>query len=439
MKYLPRPLAALLFLLPFALLAQEKKEAPWVVKISADRADALYKVGETVKFQVSLLDGAKNPVAGRKIRISIDKEYAPAQSVEIETKETPVEIPASLDRPGFILAACYPFEYEAGKKTVNAYGGAGFEPTRIRPGRACPPDFDAYWASQKARLAKIPLKFRLEPVAVASNNQGKIEAFDVRIDCVNNLPVSGYYARPAKATAKSLPALLSVQGAGVRSSSRQDGRALNGLIAMDINAHGISNGQPAAYYKYIETNVLVGYPSWGNSNRDTTYFNGMFLRVLRALEFLKAQPEWDGKTLIIMGGSQGGAQSIMGAALDPQITACYAYVTAMCNHHGPMGGTKAGWPRWVAFTGFTNATNAANRDAAGYYDMCHFAPRIKAKTYANVGFIDTTCAPSSVYAMFNSITAPKKMAHYIESGHSIPGKAYQDAEADLAEYLKSLK
>jgi cephalosporin-C deacetylase-like acetyl esterase len=388
---------------------------------------------------VSLFDGAKNPVAGRKIKVFIDKEYAPAQSVEIETKETPVEVPASLDRPGFILAACYAFEYEPGKKTANAYGGAGWDVTRIRQGRPCPTDFDAYWASQKARLAKVPLKARMEPVAVASNLVDKVEAFDVRVDCVDKLPVSGYYARPAKAPAKSLPALLSVQGAGVRSSSRQDNSAMNGMIAMDINAHGISNGQPAAYYKYIETNVLVRYPAWGNTNRDTSYFNGMFLRVLRALEFLKAQPEWNGKTLVIMGGSQGGAQAIMGAALDPQITACYAYVTAMCNHHGPEGGHKAGWPRWVQYADFTNATNRVNSDAAAYYDMCNFAARIKARTFANVGFIDTTCAPSSVYAMFNSITAPKKMAHYLESGHSIPSKAYQDASADLTEYLKSVK
>ncbi|MBI4977198.1 MAG: acetylxylan esterase [Spirochaetes bacterium] len=434
------PIIAALLLTACILTAQEKTNgAPCTLKITADKPDAIYAINETITFTISFADTNGAQIPGKKMRAYIERETLPAQVFDIVTADEPLTITTTLDRPGFALCVIYSYEYEPGKKLPNAYAGAGVDVTNIKPGRACPPDFDEFWKSQKARLAMIPLKSTLTPVALlnASFND-KVETFDVRIDCVDNLPVSGYYSRPSNAAPKSCPALLSVQGAGVRSSSRMDNRALNGLIAMDINAHGIDNGKSADYYKEIADGRLKGYSGFSNDNRNTTYFNGMFLRVLRALEFLKTQPEWDGRTLIITGGSQGGAQSIMGAALDPDITACYAYVTAMCNHNGPLGGTKAGWPRWVPFSNGAT-TNTAQSDAAQYYDMCNFAARIKAKTFCNVGFIDTTCAPASVYAMYNSITAPKKMLHYIDSGHGIPRQAYSDGENDLTEYLKTVK
>ncbi len=78
-----------------------------------------------------------------------------------------------------------------------------------------------------------------------------IESFDVQIPCVPPRPVSGYFARPAGAGPKSLPAILLVHGAGVGSSSL--GGAVSAAkrfsaLAMDINAHGIPNGKPEAFY-----------------------------------------------------------------------------------------------------------------------------------------------------------------------------------------------
>lgn len=48
----------------------------------------------------------------------------------------------------------------------------------------------------------------------------------------------------------------------------------------------------------------------------------MYLRVLRALDYVKTLPEWDGKNLIVIGSSQCGAQAIVAAALDPQVSLC---------------------------------------------------------------------------------------------------------------------
>jgi hypothetical protein len=64
----------------------------------------------------------------------------------------------------------------------------------------------------------VPMKPTLTPV----NAPKGIECFDVEIPCAPPRPVSGYFARPAQAAPKSLPAILMVQRAGVFGNSPKD-------------------------------------------------------------------------------------------------------------------------------------------------------------------------------------------------------------------------
>ena len=87
---------------------------------------------------------------------------------------------------------------------------------------------------------------KLTPV---ESKDDAIECFDVQLDCLGGAPVSGYFGRPKAAKPKSLPAILYVHGAGVRGSSLGNAvsGAGHGMLSMDINAHGIPNGKPAAF------------------------------------------------------------------------------------------------------------------------------------------------------------------------------------------------
>ena len=63
----------------------------------------------------------------------------------------------------------------------------------------------------------------------------------------------------------------------------------NGMLSLDINAHGIPNGKPAEFYGELRRGRLAGYPHQGNQSRDTCYFRSMYLRLVRAIDFLAAQ------------------------------------------------------------------------------------------------------------------------------------------------------
>ena len=400
------------------------------LSVTTDRPDALYRRGETVSFEIKWRNTAGAPAASlpREVHWHISKDgVPPVREGALTFEDGRATVTGSLNEPGFLQCKVTVVE---GGVTHTAAAAAGIEPLQIKPSLPCPDDFDAFWASQKKRLAAVPLKARLTPVPLANEQDAHIEAFDVQVDCVG-APVSGYYARPKPARAGGYPARLYVDGAGVRSAHLFQAKdwAHRDVISLAINAHGIPNGKPETFYDELAKGALKLYRVEGRESRDTWYFLGMFLRVQRALDFLAAQPEWDGRTLIIEGGSQGGAQSMAGAALDPRVTFYTAMVTAMCDHSGMVAGRVAGWPKIVPVK--DSVPDAAVLETARYFDMVNFAPRIKAKGYFWVGFIDVVCPPTSVYAAYNQVTAPKEMVHAIANGHGLDNTKLQPALVEV--------
>jgi cephalosporin-C deacetylase-like acetyl esterase len=176
---------------------------------------------------------------------------------------------------------------------------------------------------------------------------------------------------------------------------------------MDINAHGIPNGKPKEFYEELSAGPLKGYPQFGRESRDTCYFLGMFLRLQRALDFLAAQPQWNGRVLCVIGHSQGGGQALAAAGLDPRVTFIGAGVPAICDHTGRAIGRINGWPKLVPDK--DGKPDPTVLQVARYFDGMNFATRSKAEAILSVGFIDTVCPPTSVYAAYNNLPGKKQM------------------------------
>ena len=76
----------------------------------------------------------------------------------------------------------------------------------------------------------------------------------------------------------------------------------------------------------------------------------------------------------------------------------------------------------------------AELQTARYFDNVNFATRAKCQGAAvTVGFIDTVCPPSSVYAAYNVLTMPKTLHTMPLTGHkSSPEASAFMTEAALA-------
>ena len=175
--------------------------------------------------------------------------------------------------------------------------------------------------------------------------------------------------------------------------------AEQGFISMAINTHDVDNGLGQAHYDRLNRGPLASYTLRGFMDREEYYFKAVYTRVVRAIDYLTSRPDWDGKTMILTGRSQGGGLSLVGAGLDQRVTGVVCAVPAMCEHGGHRFGRPSGWPRFVPNDerdyGKAWATAESGNGhgpvsemvwkVSRYYDAVNFARRIKCPAVVNLG------------------------------------------------------
>lgn len=383
-----------------------------------DRNSACYDCGEKAIFSPFLV-GHNCPLSEGQVEyeLLIDNQK-PLESGVLDLQQGPKTVEAGLNRPGFIECR---FRFQSGQEpALEAKIGAAFAPTGIMPSLPVPDDFNKFWAKQKAGLAKVPVAVKRTALAC-----GSLDLSDVQIDSVDNTPVSGYLAFSRGAARKSLPAVILLHGAGVGSAGIPFDLAERGFLAFDINAHGLPNGREEPYYQQIAEGRLADYRQRGfRSGTEDVYFLGMFLRVKRAIDFICMQPEWDGKNLFLSGSSQGGYQTLAGAYLDSRVTAIAVGVPAGSDLTGSLCGRVRGWPLADAILDPTTPEGETELRTVRYFDNMNFAAHIQIPAIFSVGYVDGTCKPSTVYAVYNAYAGPKQMLDNPRMGHEHPPIIY---------------
>ena len=399
------------------------------LEVKTDKKHWALKAGEKVTFSFVLRsrENKKSPftvVKNRKVTYEIMGDGGMKNvKKQFLTGDKPFTVTSSINGPGWLCinfivreANGKPTFVTQGKKKVMLQKGIGvlYDPDKIRPGQPEPKDFDAFWKTQRKLLDKVPLKAKLTSVPAPARYKG-FNFWDVQIDCAGGKPVSGYLCIPVDAKPKTLPAIVTYHGAGVRSSLMYP---CGNAIHLDVNAHGIPNGKPQSFYDNLSKTTLKGYRFAGMENRETVYFKGMFLRVMRALDYVKSRAEWNGKVLVVSGGSQGGGQAIAAAALDPQVTLCVAGVPAIGDHAGSLAEfpRRPGWPKF--YDARRSKPDQKVVDATAYFDNIFFAKRIKCEIYLTTGLMDMSCSPAGVYLVYKNIVSKKKdLAVYPTGNH----------------------
>lgn len=392
----------------------------FALTVVTDREDAIYEVGDAATFVITLRQGETHVDEGT-VSYTVDNFLQSGKAAGLPEGKLlldgePVKVVVKGQRPGFLRCQV---TYRTGDgKSVRSVAGAGFSPTKIMPSLPVPDDFDDFWADQKRQLAEVPMDSDWTPV---EQKDESIETYDVQVPCLGGAPVSGYFGKPIDAEPQSLPAILWVHGAGVRSSSLSNAikGARVGALSMDINAHGIPNGKPGAFYAEQSSGPLKNYRFVGREHRDTIYFRGMFLRLVRAIDFLTAQPEWNGRDVVVIGHSQGGGQALVAGGLDDRVTMIAPGVPAICDHSGEMAGRVNGWPKLVP-NGSDGKPDPEALEASRYVDAVNFASRCRAEAIMSVGFVDAVCPPSSCYAAYNALQGSKSIINEPMMGHAAP-------------------
>jgi len=274
-----------------------------------------------------------------------------------------------------------------------APGGLGLSTPR-------PTDFDAFWDAKLAAQAKVSVNPSV--TAIQSDIPG-IEESTFVLDAMGS-KVHGYVAKPGRPG--KFPAIIQLQYAGIYALDPHWAaqRASDGWLVINVDAHDKLPSDPSG-------DIPKSYVAVGNTDREKSYFLNMYLRDSRALDYLLTRPDWDGKTIVLTGGSQGGQQSFALAGLRPEkITAVLVCVPAGADTNGDLHGRKSGFPNWPS-------DNPKAMETALYFDPVNFASRISAPVMAGMGFIDTVSPPAGIWTALNRIPGPTEPLPLIESEH----------------------
>lgn len=411
-----------------------ERAATTLLQVAPDRAGWTYRPGEKVVFRVRA-SWDQEPLAGLEIKYRIGSEMMPAEERTAKLTDGSVALDGgTLAAPGFLRCIV---TAQVGGKVVRALATAGFSPEQITPTQREPEDFDRFWADGRAALQQVPLDARSE--LMPADSTGAINVYHVSVATLNASGTGparlyGILCEP-KAPGK-YPALLRVPGAGVRAYNGDRELAEKGFITLQIGVHGIPVNLPPDVYTSLAAGALEAYNVINLDQRDRYYYRRIYLGCIRANDFLVSRPNWDGRHLLVTGGSQGGQLSLVTAGLDPRVTAVAAFYPAFCDVTGYLHGRAGGWPHMFrpGPDGTTAPLATPERVATtGYYDAVNFARRIKAPGFYSWGYNDESCPPTSVFAAYNSIVAPKQMLIALEMGHSATPEQTERAKEWLIE------
>ncbi len=282
-----------------------------------------------------------------------------------------------------------------------------------------PADFDAFWAQTLNTAREYPLDAVFTPF---DEGLKLIETYDVTFAGYGGQPIKAWYLRPA-GVREPLPCIVEYNGYGggrAYVSERLFWAAAGfAYFFMDTRGQGgtWSPGDTPDLPDGANPSV-PGFMTQGIFDPATYYYRRLFTDAARAVEAVRSRDDVDGTRIALTGGSQGGGITLAASALVPDVALCMPDVPFLCHFRRAITLVDT-YP--YAEIGKFLAIQRTREDQVlstlDYFDGVNFARRIQAKTLVSVGLMDTICPPSTVYAAYNAIPAPKDIAIYKYNNH----------------------
>ena len=293
-------------------------------------------------------------------------------------------------------------------------------------------DFQGFWDTVLSQSDKQPLNAELIPYDLRARG---LECFAVRFDGFGGGRLAGWFLRPD--SRGQFPGLCVYHGYSGRAPRPLDliSFAAQGMCVLSMDCRG-QNGQSQDAAIYPEGHH-AGWMTAGIRDPRTYYYRNVYADAVRALEVLARRDETDPARLAITGVSQGGGITLAVAALSRKPVLALADIPFLCDFRRSINIATAG--PYPEITGFLRSFPHLYEETirtVSYFDCLNLAPWIGCRTVISNGLWDDICPPSSIYGVYNHITAEKQMEVYPFHKHDV---AYEHNELKfrlLAELAK---
>ena len=287
-----------------------------------------------------------------------------------------------------------------------------------------PADFDAFWDRSLAEMHALDPQIELVPYPL---HAPFAECFDLYFTGVGGARVHAKYLRP-KGDAGPHPAVVMFHGYSGNAGEWMDKLPYVGLgysvAALDCRGQGgFSEDVGGVRGTTMRGHIIRGL----DDAPEKLLFRAIYLDCAQLAGIMMAMPEVDATRVAATGGSQGGGLTLACAALEPRIARAAPTFPFLCDYQRVWEMDLASGAYEELRTFFRQFDPRHQREAEiftrlGYIDNQHLAPRIRAEVLMSTGLMDTICPPSTQFAAYNKITAPKQLMIYPDYGHEgIPG------------------
>ena len=288
------------------------------------------------------------------------------------------------------------------------------DPAQFQPTTSRPADFDVFWQETIAATAAVPLRLTVEPDPLHSLPD--VTVSQVRFDSLGGVRVFGWLCEPKKPG--RYPAGLILPGySGASTPQRLLSR--EGFVAFALSPRG-QEGSRDQFNPGFPGLMLAGI-----GDKTAYAYRGIYMDCWRALDVLLSLPSVDPQRVAVIGSSQGGALTVVTAALRHEMIAAAPDVPYLCALRDVFDMTIA-YP--YAEVANLLAQQPQRRDAVlqtlDYFDILNFAPAVRCPTLLSIGLQDIICPPETGYALYRALQCPKELAVYPQAGHEGGGATH---------------
>ena len=304
--------------------------------------------------------------------------------------------------PGFYIARLYVKD-----GLMDKAFNVGCEPEKIDSPRDARPDFEAFWENARKDLDAVAPRYRKTLIPERSNDVRRTWKIDMY--SLGGVPIRAWLVEPVKPGRYEVRVCFN----GYNSMPWPEDPGANPEridFTTSAREQGISEFGP----------VVKDWIARGLSDKDLYYYKGAYMDCVRAMEFVRTLPNADPDRIWAEGASQGGAFTMVTAALMPDL---FRFIIPQVPFMSdfPDYIKVAEWPASEIVPAWERE-GISEEDGLGvlsYFDVKNFAQYIKAPTLMCWGLQDPTCPPHTNFGGYNLIPGEKQQKCFPLSGHDI--------------------
>ncbi len=294
-----------------------------------------------------------------------------------------------------------------------------------------PDDFDAFWEAVQGELDELPLDPHLRHIPERSTPE--VDVFELHYTSLHGVRIAAWYCRPTTGYLDGPYPGLAVFPGYVSEPTLPKSWAKQGYAAIGVAPRGKlrSNAQFNPGYPGLLVHRLT--------DPNTYSYRAFYADALRAVDVLLELPEVDSSRIGLTGGSQGGALTLVAAALRRDVVTCGALAAPYLTGFMESAALTRSYPyeEINEYLRLYPDDRDQVRETTRYFDCLNFAPMITAPLLLHIGLMDDICPPETAYALARRLECDLTFHQFAGCGHEA-GRYWETPvlEAYLAERLK---